>query len=327
VVTLIEESPPRSRIAKRIDGVGRACEDPGVPGPPRTETSRAAMDSSPRSPITTWSRRSVLLVTWGVLAFSTLLPLVEVLRIAVVPEYSEGRAAAVVATAIYLPIHLRHVFYGVRGERAPYGGLTLAAMALVIVGTVPLVGVGWLLTLASLAASCLIVLRPRWSLVLFGATVAATYPLAVAFNNLPAEVDIFGWAGYLTVSVAWRSISLFVPVWLVVATRQLAAARRDLADEAVVRERLRIDQHLRTSVGAALGGILKRADRARQTASDDPTASGRELQAMVHDSRSALGEVRRLVAAYQEGSFQRERDHVLLWLEDAGMGDRSEVSR
>ncbi len=215
-----------------------------------------------------------------------------------------------------------------RGERAPYGGLTLAAMALVIVGTVPLVGVGWLLTLASLAASCLIVLRPPWSLVLSGATVAAAYPLAVAFdNNLPAGIEVFGWAGYLTVSVAWRSISLFVPVWLVVATRQLAAARRDLADEAVVRERLRIDQHLRTSVGAALGGILKRADRARQTASSDPTASGRELQAMVNDSRSALSEVRRLVAAYQEGSSKSEHDHVLLWLEGADMEHRSEVSK
>ena len=46
----------------------------------------------------------------------------------------------VLVPAIYLPLHVRHVVHGLRGGRPPGDRWTLATMAVVIIGTLPLVG-------------------------------------------------------------------------------------------------------------------------------------------------------------------------------------------
>src|SRR3954454_11082099 len=40
-------------------------------------------------------------------------------------------AVAIVAAAVFMPLHLWHLSYGVRGERPPHSGLTLAVIAVV----------------------------------------------------------------------------------------------------------------------------------------------------------------------------------------------------
>src|SRR5437870_5601820 len=102
----------------------------------------------------------------GALTASVALPLNEVFRIMVgayagLASTSPHRGTvALVATAIYLPLHVRHVVHGLRGGRPPGDRWTLATMAVVIIGTLPLVGLTWSSALASLAVSVLILLRP-----------------------------------------------------------------------------------------------------------------------------------------------------------------------
>src|SRR5215510_11694812 len=47
---------------------------------------------------------------------------------------------ALVATACYLPLYVRHVWYAARGSRPAGAGWTLLAMTVVILGALPLIG-------------------------------------------------------------------------------------------------------------------------------------------------------------------------------------------
>src|SRR5438105_4811586 len=84
----------------------------------------------------------------------------------------------------------------------------------------------------------------------------------VRFAGPPDEFS----GSYLMFSVAWRSITLFTLVWLVAAYRQLDAARREFRDQAVVRDRLRIQSELRRGLGRALESIVARSSRASAAA-------------------------------------------------------------
>src|SRR5215470_13705135 len=112
---------------------------------------------------------------------SIVLPLLELARIAAGWTPRPGHATlAVVATACYLPLYVRHVWYAARGCRPPGAGWTLLAMAVVILGALPFMGMSWLTSLHSLAVSVLIIVSLPWSLLavasLVAAAVTASFP-------------------------------------------------------------------------------------------------------------------------------------------------------
>jgi two-component system, NarL family, sensor histidine kinase DesK len=262
------------------------------------------------------SSRFVRLATAGAVGFSALLPLIGLGRIAAYPAPVGPIVPAVVATACFLPLHLRHVLYGLRGARPPGAGWTLVAMAAVIVGATPVVGVGWLFMYAPLAVSVLIVVRLPWSLVLCAALVLAMAPLALALGEP-------GWsATYLPVEVAWRAATLFVLVWLVAAARQLQAARLALTSEAVFRERLRIEGELRATVAQALARIAAQGERAGERAGRAPASARDDLRVLVEGSRHTLAEARRISSSYQRGSLRTELDVAVALLGAAGIETR-----
>ncbi len=267
------------------------------------------------------SGRFVRLATAGAVACSIVLPLLELARIATGWTPSPGHTQlALAATACYLPLHVRHVWHAARGSRPAGGGWTLTAMAVVIIGALPVIGTSWLTTLHSLAVSVLIIVRPPWSLLVVAALLAAPTPLAMAFGDPQ-------WAAFYTVSVAWRGASLFVLVWLVGATRRLEHARLMLAREALARERLRIDGELRRTLGAALEAIAARGRRANVLAARDAATLDDELRALVEGSRRALAQARRTIRGYQQLSLRAELDSAAALLTAAGIQTRLELPR
>lgn len=112
--------------------------------------------------------------------------------------------------------------HATRGTRPVGARWTLLAMAVVIIGALPLIRTSWLTSLHALAVSALIILPLPWSL-LAVAGLAAPAPLAIAFGDPQ-------WAAFSAVSVAWRGASVFVLVWLTGATRRLQEARLALAE-------------------------------------------------------------------------------------------------
>jgi two-component system, NarL family, sensor histidine kinase DesK len=250
---------------------------------------------------------------------SIVLPLLELARIVAGWAPSNGHAAlALVATACYLPLHVRHVWYAARGSRPAGAGWTLTVMVVVILGVLPAIGTSWLTALHALAVSVLIVVRPPWSLVAVAGLVAATAPLAIAFGDPQ-------WAAFSTVSVIWRGAAVFVLVWLVGAARRLEQARLLLAEQALGRERLRIDGELRRTLGAALEAIAARGQRAGLLAAEHAPTLDDELRALVEGSRRVLTQARRTIRGYQQPSLRAELDSAAALLTAAGIETRLEL--
>ena len=260
--------------------------------------------------------RLVPLATAGAVVVSVAFPLIELARVVVYPPPVGGKALlALVATACYLPLYVRHVLYGVRGARPAGARWTLGAMAVVIVGAAPLTGVSWVSNLHALAVSVLLLARRRWSLVIFACLVAAPIPLAIALG-----APTYG--PYASIAVAWRSLVLLVVIWLLGAVRQLEATRLGLAEEAVTRERLRIDGELRQTLGVALEAIADQAEQASTLVGRSPAIVADELRALVDRSRRTLAEARRLVSGYQQVSLRAELDTAATLLTAAGIKTR-----
>lgn len=280
---------------------------------PQTTRSHPAARLQPHE----GSERSTRLATTAAVVVAIVFPLLHVAYIFVMsPGGSDRGAWALAAVAAYLPLHVRHVWFATHGTRPPGGIWTTTAMAAVIVGALPLAGSAWVMEFSWLAVSALIVLRRPWSYLIAAGLLAAAWPAALLIGD-PENA-----AAWYTLAAANRSVTLFVLVWLAAAIRRLQAARLALAEEAVTRERLRIDGELRLTLAAALESIVARGRRAAaQVGGDGPTLAA-ELRDLIEDSRTTLAEARRMVRGYQQVSLRAELNTAAALLTAAGIETR-----
>ncbi|GAB3908401.1 hypothetical protein GCM10029964_108110 [Kibdelosporangium lantanae] len=209
----------------------------------------------------------------------------------------------------FLPPHLHHVWSAAHGRLPKAGGWTLAAMTVVFVVGLFVVGADWYLTAAQLLASVAIVLRPPWS-VLAGIVVVVGTALV---DELVVPYATPVWTGLVIVE---RAGATLVPAWFAGALRQLRTARAEMAERAVATERTRIDEQLAGTVGAELRAIVARGDTlARQ----DAETAGRELRDLVDGSRRTLAEARRIIRSFQRVPLRVELTTAVALLEAAGV--------
>ncbi len=263
------------------------------------------------------------LATPVALVYGSVFPLVQLGVVLTDPDGSRdgGWLVPVAATAAYLPLFLRHVAWAARGAHPPAGSWTLAALATVVTAALPLAGGRWLPVFSVVAASALFVLPWPRSLLVAGGVVAAQAPLALAVDSPLPDA-----ASHYVFSVWWGAASLFVPIWLLGLVRQLHEARRSLAEEAVVRERLRIDGDLRRTVRAALDAIATRGRRATTLVDDDLEVAASEVRELVDGSRRSLAEVRRVINGSQQPTLDAELEAAAALLTAAGITTRVEVA-
>src|SRR4051812_5940998 len=196
----------------------------------------------------------------AVLCVSALLAVVEIGRIGLTGS-APDIAVAVVAAAVFMPLHLWHLSYGVRGERPPHSGPTLAVIAVVNLAALIVIGQPWSFMLAVVATSALIVLRPPWSLAALAACVAA--PTVIAWAEPGSRMPTASTTTYLMYSVLFRAAIQFSVVWLVAAVHQLAASRTALAADAMLEERARLQREVRASLERHLVALRDASRRAR----------------------------------------------------------------
>jgi two-component system sensor histidine kinase DesK len=257
----------------------------------------------------------IRLATMGAVAYAAGLPLLQLNRIATAPIDQTRAGWAAAATLLCLPVQVWLVWSAARDNWGRRQRWALAAMAVLIIAIVPVVGLDGLGTLYILAALLLATLRLPWSLLVFAALMLVPTPVAQAAGQPQ-------WASYFTLGVLLAGVPLAVVVGLVRTARQLAAARSALAQQAVIRERLRIDGELRQTVGAALEAITVQGDRAGALAGGDPPAAARELEALVGAARRTLAAARRMVTRYQEVSLRAELETTATLLAAAGIQTR-----
>ncbi|MFI6079172.1 hypothetical protein ACIA5C_47480 [Actinoplanes sp. NPDC051343] len=215
----------------------------------------------------------------------------------------------------YLPMCGYHAWSAAHLRRPRHGGWTLAAMTVIIAAGVPLVGSGWQLTFAHLLASTVIVLRRPWAIVAGCVLVGALVPIDLLVNPNPNPF-------WTILVVVQRGAAVLVPTWFAGALRELHAAREELAGQAVLRERIRIDRELAHTVGESLDKIARRGEAAAAQAGTDPDGALRELRALVDGSRRALAAARRLVRSYHRVSLRTELDTAMDLLSAAGVPAR-----
>jgi len=142
--------------------------------------------------------------------------------------------------------------------------------------------------------------------------VGAPTPLTFAFGQPQ-------WALYFTIGMLMFSVPLAVGIWSIRGARQLQAARLALAEEAVARERLRIDRELRETLGAGLEDIVVGGERAAELVTSDPPASAQELRGLVGGARQTLSEAPQMVTRYREVSLRAELETAATLLSAAGI--------
>ncbi|MGW0203398.1 hypothetical protein [Nonomuraea sp. NPDC003201] len=83
------------------------------------------------------SDRAVRLAPVGAVGCAGLLPLLQVALAFSYPDNDVRTGLwSLAVTVVYLPLHLRHVWYAARGVRLPAGGWTFAAMAVVLLAAI-----------------------------------------------------------------------------------------------------------------------------------------------------------------------------------------------
>ena len=271
----------------------------------------------------TLTRDVVRAVAASAIGVNIALSLIDVWRLAYVPVPPAAIRVALVAAFVAIPLHIRHVIYGLRGERPPAGVWTLVALVIVNVVAVNLVGDGWIFQFASLAVSVLIIGPGAWAM-LIAAAIALSPLVLVGTQWYGGDVVYPG--AYLTFAIIWRATTQFVPLRLMAAIRALDAAGRELEARAVVQARVRIDGELRTGVTDALQQIVARGDTAHAHAQSDPARATAELRELVSDSRRALMHARRVVVGYRRASVRAELDAAVALLEASGATVRVTVA-
>jgi signal transduction histidine kinase len=265
--------------------------------------------------------RSPELIRLGAVAavfYSLLIPAV-VLYLMVVQPIDPGRLQyALPATACLVPLQVWLVASAARARIERRHLLGLAVIAAIIFGVLPMVGVGWLGMLVVPGALVLVYLRPPLSVVLFAILALAPVPLAIVLGHP-------NWAGYFGLAQLSNALPLAVALWLLKVAGQLQEARQMLADDAVLRERLRIDDVLRRTVGAALEAITLKGEGAARVAARDPAAVEPDLRELSAVSRRTLTEARRLVTQFRGVSLAFELETAVTLLSAAGIDARIEL--
>jgi two-component system, NarL family, sensor histidine kinase DesK len=250
----------------------------------------------------------------GVVALSLVSPVIAVSATALrgLLGQSPAAALALVAGALLLTPYLYLVTSAARGHRHPRAGWLAVAVAVPVLVVAPAVGTAWLPAFGALGLAVLLVLPPRWAAPVFVAVLVAPFPLATALDWPPD-----GLWGAVHVS---KSLAVYALVRLSAAARQLEETRALLATDAIVQERLRIDEEMRRTVGADLAAIVEQGSRLSTAAAGTEVAD--QLTDLVGRSRATLARARRQVAGYRRQSLRTELDTAAALLRADGIPTR-----
>jgi two-component system sensor histidine kinase DesK len=108
------------------------------------------------------------------------------------------------------------------------------------------------------------------------------------------------------------------------ALRELHRARKELAQQAVTEERLRMARDLHDLLGHTLSLITLKSELAGRLLEKDPRTATQEIREVERVARQALREVREAVTAYRQQTLRGELDAARQILEAAGIDCRIE---
>jgi two-component system sensor histidine kinase DesK len=200
----------------------------------------------------------------------------------------------------------------------------LAMLAVMAAATyLPLLVVGfvWEGLAGFLAGSVLLLVRGWYAWALYAAVVASMPVITSLGFGLGAYV-----VGYETVNALAVGLLVFGLSRLSLVIRYVHAARGELAQLAVVRERVRFARDLHDLLGYSLSAITLKAELARRLVPANPGRSRDEIAELLDIARQALADVRTVSSGYRNISLSKEAASVASLLTTAGIDARVEIS-
>jgi two-component system sensor histidine kinase DesK len=272
-----------------------------------------------------WSSRHKL---WFLVA--VLVPFLASGPVTTIPRHDLGVAEATFVSLLAVAIgglHLRHSLAATRGERPAGAWWTFLALAALVYVPVLAFGYDWSHMHIFVVASGAMVL-PR---LLAGLAVAGPIigqPVVVVFDGLSENAEgglIAAVTGYHFALLAMSAAALYGSVWLVRVLDDLYAARTELAELAVGRERLRVSRDLHDLLGQSLSAVSLKGDLALKLLASDTAAARAEIESLTGVARSALRDVRAVAHDEHGVSLEAELSAAAVLLEAAGIATHIDV--
>ncbi|MEU3569500.1 histidine kinase [Kitasatospora sp. NPDC036755] len=176
----------------------------------------------------------------------------------------------------------------------------------------------WVGLPGSFAGSLLLTVAPR-SWALFAALVAAQYPICAALGGT------LGQCVNASVSTAVGGIVVYGVARLADLITELRAARTELAELAVDRERLRFARDLHDLLGSSLSVAALKCQLAERLAGQDPERARAEMAEVLALVRQAMTDTRRLSSGDLRLSLAREARSAVAALRAAGIEVEAEL--
>ncbi|MET8542564.1 histidine kinase [Kitasatospora sp. NPDC004799] len=177
----------------------------------------------------------------------------------------------------------------------------------------------WVGIPGSFAGTVLLTVAPPRSWALFAALVAAQYPLCAALGgNLGQCVNA-------SVSTAVGGVVVYGVARLADLITELRAARTELAELAVDRERLRFARDLHDLLGSSLSVAALKCQLVERLAAEDPDRARAEIAEVLALVRQAMTDTRRLSTGDLRMSLAREARSAVSVLRAAGIEVEAEL--
>lgn len=222
-------------------------------------------------------------------------------------------AVVLVALPVAVGLQLYHGAPRLDGSTPRAWPWTLASHLLVTFALVGVLGTHAVAPAILALGAGLVRIRPPWSWVLLG-----TGTLVVAVPPTPLYPGLGGHL-YLGASVLWGSLAVYAFCRIPDVTRLLHQTRHELAQAAVVRERLRVARDVHDLLGFRLSAINLKADLAAGLTGDDPATARTHLHELVQTAEDALGEVRAITDAPADLALREEAAAARSLLNTAGV--------
>ncbi len=221
-------------------------------------------------------------------------------------------------------VQLRHSLAAARGERPRFALATFLLLTILVYLPMAWFGWAWAASQALLIASAAMMLRGRLALAVSAAVCLGTAAVAEAevvtqlrgaemAANVPYLI-LYWWTGLLALG-----LSLYGAVWLVRVAGELQAARTELAELGIGRERLRVSRDLHDLLGQSLSAVSLKTDLAVRLLHTDPEAAREQIEDLRGLARGALRDVRTLARDEHAVSLRTETDGAAALLAAAGI--------
>ncbi|NRQ40252.1 sensor histidine kinase [Nonomuraea sp. NN258] len=226
-------------------------------------------------------------------------------------------SAVSAATAVLLYLNARTAM---RGERPPLFPLTLVLQCAVTY-LPDLLPFGWSAMAAPMLAGALLASLPlRWAV---PAVTAMSLYQAYSFW---AGLDVAVVTAFYVLSIPVTGAMTYALISFVRVTTALEQARADLADAAVLKERLRISRDLHDGLGHSLTAIALKGDLAARLMTGDPDSARAEVGELVKVAREAAQDVRQVARGYRAMSLRGEVDRAVALLESSGVNCQTHLA-